>query len=326
MAAPDEGGRAAFLKASHDSSPLVRAAAVEALSLRPSQESFQELVNATHDSYRLVRVRAAASLARYPAAWLKDADQEKVQQANQEYLASLTARPDQWSSHYNLGNYYLNRGEFKEALASYDAALRLEPQAAMVMVNAAMAYAQAGEPNQAEKSLAKAIKIAPDNAAAHFNLGLLKAEQNRPQEAEGELQEAFRLDPGMAQAAYNLCILVARDRPGEALSWCRRAVDLNPTEPKYAYTLAFYQKEQGDLKAGAATLEDFLRRRPGVPDACLLLAEIYVRQGERPRAETLLRQALQEGNLLQQDRARVAAALQHLTKLEPPKENTPAKQ
>ena len=68
----------------------------------------------------------------------------------------------------------------------------------------------------------KAIKIAPDNAAAHFNLGLLKAEQNRGKVAERELREAFRLDPKMAPAAYNLCILTAKDRPAEALSWCKK--------------------------------------------------------------------------------------------------------
>ena len=125
----------------------------------------------------------------------------------------------------------------------------------MVMVNASMAYAQMGEKDQAEKSLVQAIKIAPDNAAAHFNLGLLKAEQNRGKEAERELKEAFRLDPKMAPAAYNLCILTGKDRPAEALSWCRKAVQLHPQEPKYAYTLAFYQKEQGDLKGAAATLQ-----------------------------------------------------------------------
>ena len=205
-----------------------------------------------------MRVRAAASLAHYPAAWFQGEDQDKVKKATEEYLASLTARPDQWTSHYNLGNYYLNRGEVKQALAAYDTALKIEPRAAMVMVNAAMAYAKMGAPDQAEKSLVKAIKIAPDNAAAHFNLGLLKAEQNRGKEAERELREAFRLDPKMAPAAYNLCILSAKDRPKEALSWCKKAVELNPQEPKYAFTLAFYQKEQGDLKNAAATLQDFL--------------------------------------------------------------------
>ena len=99
--------------------------------------------------------------------------------ATAEYLASLTARPDQWSSRYNLGNYYLNRGEVRQALASYDTALKIEPRAAMVMVNAAMAYAQTGETAQAEKSLLQALKIAPDNAAAHEPRSRPAAQQSK---------------------------------------------------------------------------------------------------------------------------------------------------
>ncbi len=163
----------------------------------------------------------------------------------------------------------------------------------------------------------KAINVAPENAAAHFNLGLLQAEQDRGKEAERELREALRLDPKMAPAAYNLCILTAKNRPVEALSWCKKAVALNPQEPKYAYTLAFYQKEQKDLKGAAATLQDLLMRRPGFANGYLLLAEIYVQQGKRPQAEAMLRQALQVETLPPQDRERLAAALRKLSQPEP---------
>jgi Tfp pilus assembly protein PilF len=195
----------------------------------------------------------------------------------------------------------------------------------MVMVNVAMAYAQMGEQSQAEKSLVKAIKIAPDNAAAHFNLGLLKAEQKRVKEAEKELREAFRLDPKMAPAAYNLCILTIKDRPAEALSWCRKAAELNPQEPKYAYTLAFYQKEQKDLLGAEATLKGLLARRPGFVDGYLLLAEIYVQQGALPQAETLFRQVLQRGDLPPRDRAQLDTALRNLTTSRPSEDNHPGK-
>jgi tetratricopeptide (TPR) repeat protein len=312
MAAPDEGVRPTLLQAIRDPSPLVRAAAAEALSVRPGPESLKALAAAAGDSYRLVRVRAAASLAHYPTAVFQGQDEDKVKQATEEFLASLMARPDQWTSHYNLGNYYLNRREVRQALVAYDAALKIEPRAALALVNAAMAYAQTGEPQQAEKFLLKAVKIAPDNAAAHFNLGLLRAEQKRGREAERELRKAFRLDPRMAAAAYNLCILSAKTHPQEALSWCRKAAELNPQEPKYAYTLAFYQKEQGDLKTAAATLQDFLPRRPVFADGYLLLAEIFLQQGERPQAEAALRQAQQVEELAPRDRARVAEALRKI--------------
>jgi len=326
MPAPDARLIPAWLKAIQDPSPLVRAAAAEALSVRPGPESFQALVTAAGDSFRLVRVRAAASLAHYPDAWLKDADRDTVKQATGEYLASLTSRPDQWSSHYNLGNYYLNRGKVKEALASYDTALKIEPRAAMVMVNAAMAYARMDDKGMAEKSLRQAIKIAPDNSTAHYNLGLLKAEENRVKEAERELKEAFRLDPNLAAAAYNLCIITAKDRPAEALSWCRKAAALNPQEPRYAYTLAFYLKEQKDLQGAEATLKGLLARQPGFVDGHLLLAQIYVQQGARPQAETLLRQVLQRQDLAPRDRIRIAATLQKLTTSGPSEDKHPGGQ
>lgn len=325
-AAPDERVRPMLLKAIQDPSPLVRAAAAEVLSVRPSKESFQALVAAAGDSYRLVRVRAAASLAAYPPNWVQAQEQKRVQQATEEYLTSLTARPDQWTSHYNLGNYYLNRGDVKQALASYDIALKIEPRAAMVMVNAAMAYAQMDDKGMAEKFLRQAIKIAPDNATAHFNLGLLQAEGNRVKEAEQELKEAFRLDPKMAPAAYNLCVLTIKSRPAEALSWCRKAVALNPQEPKYAYTLAFYQKEQGDFKGAGATLQDLVTQRPDFVDGYLLQAEIYVQQGDRPQAETLLRQVLQEKNLTPRDRGRITAMLEKLTTPQTSEDNHSGKQ
>ena len=195
----------------------------------------------------------------------------------------MTARPDQWTSHYNLGNYYLNRGEVKEALAAYGTALKIEPRAAMVMVNAAMAYAKLGAQDQAEKSLVEAIKIAPDNAAAHFNLGLIRAEQNRGKEAEREIREAFRLDPKMAPAAYNLCILSAKGRPKEALSWCEKAVELNPQEPKFAYTLAFYQKEQGDLRMPRRLCRIFSRGGPSLRMAIFFLPKFTYNRKIAPR-------------------------------------------
>lgn len=86
-------------------------------------------------------------------------------------------------------------------------------------------------------------------------------------------------------------------------------METNPQEPKYAYTPAFCQKEQGDLKNAAATLQDILAQRPGFTDGYLLLAEIYVQQGDRHQAEAVLRQAQQVESLSLRDRARMAEAL-----------------
>ncbi len=270
-----------LLEAAGDPSPLVRSAAAVALQNVPTREAVQALVEATGDDFRLVRVRAAASLAGYENLPLDDAQKKTVAAANEEHLASILSRPDQWTSHYNLGNYQLDRREFKQAVASYDTALKLEPRAVLAMVNESMAYARLGENKKADESLKKALKVAPDNAAANFNMGLLKAEENDPGGAEMHLRAALKADPQMAQAAYNLCVITAKDRIEEAVTWCRKAAELRPQEPKYAFTLAFYLNQMGDTDEAVGTLEAIIEKYPGYKDAVMLLGEIS-REEKRP--------------------------------------------
>ncbi len=264
----------ALLVAAKDSSPLVRGAAVQALGLIPTTESLQALIEATGDEYRLVRVRAAAGIAIFPRMTALPTYQAQLNKANKEYLSFIMARPDQWTSHYNMGNYQLGRGETKNAITSYQKALKLEPQAVMAMVNSSIAYAQMGENGKAEQSLQKALKLAPDNAAANFNMGLLKAEKNEPEQAEKYLKNAFKADPQMAQAAYNLCIITAKDRINEAVTWCRKASELRPLDPNYAYTLAFYLDQKGDRDEAIRTLKAILEKYPQYKDAELLLKKL----------------------------------------------------
>jgi predicted Zn-dependent protease len=110
--------------------------------------------------------------------------------------------------------------------------------------------------------------------------------------AEKYLSAAFKSDPQQASAAYNLCIITAKDRPAEALDWCKKAVALRPLEPKYASLLAFYQQQGGDNAAAINTLETLISRVPVYPDAYLLLAEIHEKQGEKDKAAKVYQQAL----------------------------------
>jgi tetratricopeptide (TPR) repeat protein len=263
-----------LLAAMKDPSPLVRGAAADALQHAPDREAVQALVTATGDDYRLVRIRAAASLAQYPGLPLKEGERKSVEAGLEEYLASLAARPDQWSSHYNLGNYYLNRNELKQAVSSYDTALKLEPRAVLAMVNESMAYARMGEGTKADELLRRALKLAPDNPAVNLNMGLLKAEQKDRKGAERYLKKAMKADPQLAQAAYNLCIITARDRLNEAVIWCRKAAELRPEEPRYAYTLAFYLNKKGDRDEAIQRLRTTVEKYPGYKDARMLLEEI----------------------------------------------------
>jgi len=264
----------ALLTAVRDASPLVRAAAAEALGLIPSTEGLQALIEATGDEYRLVRVRAFAGLSQYPQLTVQGAYHEQIKRAKEEYLAFIMARPDQWTAHFNMGNYHLNRNQPEEAIVSYETALKFEPDEVMAMVNCSIAYARTGQNDKAEHALKKALGAAPDNAAMLFNMGLLKAEQNDLQGAETYLRKALKADAQMAQAAYNLCIITAETRLNEAVGFCRKASELSADEPKYAFSLAYYLNKKGEKDEAVNVLNAFLKKCPGYKDAQMLLHEI----------------------------------------------------
>ena len=291
-----------ILGAMKDPSPLVRAAAAEALSLLPSRESLQALVRAAGDDYRLVRVRAAAALAGFPPAAIGEGDRKSVDRARQEYVNSILIRPDHWTSHYNMGNHHLAAGSPTRAIEAYETAAKLDPRTPYPLVNQSMAYARMGDSRSAEQSLRKALKLDPRCAAAHFNLGLLYAEQKKMRQAESELRLALKYDPQMAEAAYNLGVLTARARPAESLEMLRRARELSP-DVKYAYTLAFYERKAGNSPEAIRILEEAITAKPASADPYLLLADIYESGGMRVQAARVYKEAADNENLPARDRS-----------------------
>jgi tetratricopeptide (TPR) repeat protein len=306
----DERKWAGLLAALDDPSPLVRSAAAETLGEPLTVDAVPALIEATRDDYRLVRVRAAASLAAAPPEMLKDDDRSGVGRATAEFLESMRSRPDDANSHYNLGNFHLTRGDLDEAIAAYETSLRLLPEFVAPRVNAALAYVRAGRPAEAEASLRRALVAEPTSAEAHFNLGLLLGETGRYDEARREHRAALDADPELAAAAFNLGVLLAKEDLDRAIDWCRRASELRPEDPRYAYTLAFYERQGGRIDAAVGTLRALVERSPAYADAWMLLGSIYEAQGDLDSARALYRAASERPELPENLRYAFAARVE----------------
>jgi len=298
-----------------DPSPLVRSAAATALTTNLNRETINVLLAATTDDYRLVRIRAAASLSVYPVKLLSPKDKKNLEAASSELLTSFLNRPDDWASHYNMGNYLLERGELNKALNTYNTALRLQPDNILTLVNTSLVYSRLGQVDMAEKSLKQALKLDPTNAAANFNLGLLMAERGEIIQAEKYLRTALKTDPDFAEAAFNLSVLISRDRLGEAIKWSRKASKLRPDQPKYTYTYAFYLNQNGNTDGSSQELQKLIRKHPAYIDAYMLLGMIYEKQGKLNDARALYLKALKNKGLSKVDQYRFNEKLRALNSL-----------
>ncbi|WP_163811578.1 HEAT repeat domain-containing protein [Pseudodesulfovibrio sp. JC047] len=294
----------AILSAMEHSSPLVRSAAAEALTPPRSPEALQALVQATGDPVRLVRIRAAAALTGVPMHITKGEHASHFEAAKTEYLHSLTARPDLWTSHYNLGNYYLLNREFRKARIAFREAHDIAPQAIPPLVNNAMAHARMNDLKGAELLLMKALKLAPEAPAILYNLGLLKSELNKIDEAETYLRASLKADPQLAGAAYNLSVLVGEKSPGEAIEFAQTASDLRE-DPRYAFNLAFAQHRGGHTEKARTTLKNSIKNWPEFTDAYLYLLNIAETPTQQSEAKKLIATALSSHTLSPASRARL---------------------
>jgi len=305
----DEGKYPALLDALKDPSPLVRSVAAEGLAGYFTPDGIEALLRATDDEFRLVRIQAAGALAGLPAVALPAGMEESLKRASEEMMASLTSRPDDWSSHYNLGNYFMTQGRLEKSLAAFKTATKLRPDAVLPLVNTSIVHARLGKEPEAEKALRRALELAPKNAAANFNLGLLLAGKGETEDAEWCLRTALEADPTMDRAAYNLGLLLASDRPEEAVAWLKKAREQNPKEPQYSYTLAFYQAQNGDTKNAIEILQSMVDEGMNYPDAYLFLIELHKKEGSQDEAERVMRQALSNASLSSRFREHLGSLL-----------------
>jgi Flp pilus assembly protein TadD len=215
-----------------------------------------------------------------------------LQHATAEFMAAMKSRPDDWATHANLGNYYMESRDFPSAAACFEKATALEPRQIGPMVNASMAYNNLGQNDKAEASLHRALTMEPNNAAANFNLALLLGEGGRLQEAEEALRTALEADPQMAPAAYNLAVILSKKSLDDAIAWCQKAHQLRPRNPKYAHTLAFYLRQKGDIESAIRLLREVIRHDPHYWDSYLLLGDIYEDRHDSLAATAIYRNAL----------------------------------
>ena len=270
---------------------------VEDLDRPPVNTLLDALVAALGDDYRLVRIRAAAALAPVPPEMLDAKARGDLDRATKEFEAAMRVRPDDSASHYNLGNFYMARRQLPRAIEAFERSHRLDPRSLPPLVNASLAHSSLGDNKKAEAALRRALRIDPHNAAANFNLGLLLGELKRLHEAEAALRRSLKTEPNSAPAAFNLGVILAQSKPHESLAWCKKAVELAPGNPKYAYTLAFYQQRDGQVKPAVQTLVAVVARGAADESVYELLGSLYEKHGAAAKAAEAYRRGAADTRL-----------------------------
>jgi tetratricopeptide (TPR) repeat protein len=280
-----------ILKATNHPSPLVRSAAATTLADLHNRESMAALLRLCEDDYRLVRVAAAQSITYFPESLFEGSENTGYFAALNEYIESITARPDDWSSHATLGNFYFNRQDYDKAIRHYEYSTDLFPENVGAYVNCGFVYTMKGDLDQAEAQFRKALDYEPLNEGANLNYALLLGEMGRMDEAEAVFKKLLEINPESAVAAYNLSVISSKKNMEEAIRFAELAVKNDPMNPKYSYTLGYFLYQQQRFGRAERVLSDLIDSISSYGDAYLLLYEIYVRTGQAENARRLSERA-----------------------------------
>jgi Tfp pilus assembly protein PilF len=187
---------------------------------------------------------------------------------------ALGESADLWN---NLGALALERRQFVDALKGFEQALKLNPRMTPAMVNAGQASVRLGEAAAAERYFRQALELVPSDADAANHLGLLLARAGRNGEAQRLFERAIESRRDHAAAINNLAILFATTgRRADAIAALVFGTEAAPHYDLIWLNLARLQAEAGERPRAISTLERFLARRPGHPEASQLLERLRV--------------------------------------------------
>jgi Flp pilus assembly protein TadD len=160
------------------------------------------------------------------------------------------------------------------------------------------ASTKALEKGKIEDSIAhcrKALDADPKNASAHNDLGVLYLNDGQTEQARAEFAQAAQLQPRMAMAHVNESFaLLALDRPGDAESSARKALEIVPNDRRANLLLGWSLTAQFHYSKEA--LETLRLAAREYPEAHLAAADNLIHGGSLDGARTEVEAYLATGN------------------------------
>jgi len=187
---------------------------------------------------------------------------------------------------------------FAKAQVAVDKALALDDGLGEAYTSLAKILQERGDSEGAEATYQRALELNPNYAPAYYWYGfLLRFFLDRPEEALTLFRKAVELDPLSAATAEQLGIsLHGLGRFEEGLVWFKRAIEVDPGYSGGYQSIAFhYLLVLGRLDESVVWQRKAIARDPGNPNTVAFYGEAFLGLGDLDEAEYWINRSIELG-------------------------------
>jgi tetratricopeptide (TPR) repeat protein len=212
-----------------------------------------------------------------------------------DYTKAIEIDPKLAAAYYNRGNAYRAKGNTAATLADYNSAIAADPKFAPAYIGLGNLRVDAGDFDGAVAHYTAAIKVGADAPGAKDNRGL-------PVTTAVVTERAiYALAYHSRGQAYG-----AKGDFSRAIADQSKAMELDPHQPRYAYSLGVLRFAKGEFKSAATLLADNPKKKNDIGTALFLYLAQW-RAGDVQAAEAAL--GARAGTLTDQPGLRAVAEL-----------------
>ena len=207
----------------------------------------------------------------------------RQREAFQVLMIPASRSPRLAEAHLALGDLYLSRQAYPQAIRELGAALRLDSSRDEAWYQLSQCYDAMAQPTRARHALEQAMRQNPRDDRYPVELARLLRKAGQSDAARDLLTRALALNPESAPAHYTLGEMLA-ERPDsagmqKAAAEFRTTLRAAPGYPPAHYQLGLLAMRQGKWEAAAAEFAAALKVSPGFEEAVFNLARSYDRLG-----------------------------------------------
>ncbi len=260
----DKLGALSDLEQAHNLKPYIRKIWDLILSLKLQLEQFSEAVSFTveiikidpADEENYIRLVALNHKLNNPDIAIKS------------FEDALNIRPNSLSILVNLGLAFRQKGQFTEAMSSFNKALEIQSDCAEAFYCKAKLLTDTDDLDAAIGNYERVVEIKPDSAGAWFNLGNVLQTKGRLKESLKAYQHALRIKPDYADAFHNMGNAnLAMGNLDSAIESYQKVLDIDPDHSGAYCNLGSILRTQGNLDGAIVKFNEALKRRPDFTEA-----------------------------------------------------------